>query len=232
MKDVSLNNKRTVIFVSHNMEAISQLCTKVILLKNGEIVNMGKPEVMINEYLNLMTESNSVKSLIEWTNLNDAPGNQFLKMLHIGLKDNNGQEKVKFSIDQEINIEFKYKLLTNNFQISSYIAVSKLDGTPLFNSLDEYVKGKWGEQENHQQGEYLNNCKIPPNILGEGSFNVNLRIFSPPNAVNHSDHVRLINIMTFQVVDELDDKGARGSYPFNLSHPLRPKLEWKLRRIK
>lgn len=232
MKEVSINGKRTVIFVSHNMEAISQLCNKVILLDKGEIIKVGSTEKIINYYLNLMASSNTNRPKILWENQKISPGNEFVKMLGLEIKDDFNKNKHSFGVSESIKIEFKYALLTSDLQISSYIAISKLDGTPLINSLDEYSKGDWGGQENHQAGEYINYCEIPPNLLGEGVFNINLRIFSPPNAVNHSDHVRLINIMTIQVYDDFSDEGVRGSYPFSLGHPIRPKLNWKLNKIK
>jgi lipopolysaccharide transport system ATP-binding protein len=52
MKDVSQGQGRTVLFVSHNMEAISQLSTSGILLKNGKVFSRGPTSNVIKEYLN------------------------------------------------------------------------------------------------------------------------------------------------------------------------------------
>jgi lipopolysaccharide transport system ATP-binding protein len=50
MKDVSENDGRTVLFVSHNMSAIKALCTSGVLLKNGGIVSNSNVENLIIEY--------------------------------------------------------------------------------------------------------------------------------------------------------------------------------------
>ena len=50
MDDVSKKEGRTVLFVSHNMAAVRQLCTRGILLRNGELVFGGGTEDCINEY--------------------------------------------------------------------------------------------------------------------------------------------------------------------------------------
>ena len=51
MKEVSLNEGRTVLFVSHNMESIGQLCNRVIVLSKGRLVADGLPQDSINKYI-------------------------------------------------------------------------------------------------------------------------------------------------------------------------------------
>lgn len=51
MKDVSTNEGRTVLFVSHNMSAIQNLCSTAIYLKNGELQSYGDSERILNQYL-------------------------------------------------------------------------------------------------------------------------------------------------------------------------------------
>src|SRR6187399_2204475 len=52
MKDVSSNEGRTVLFVSHNMGTILQLCQSCILLQNGMVESIGKPQTIIEDYYN------------------------------------------------------------------------------------------------------------------------------------------------------------------------------------
>jgi lipopolysaccharide transport system ATP-binding protein len=52
MEDVSKNEGRTVLFVSHNMSAITNLCNKGMLLLHGEVVNQGDIRGAIDVYLN------------------------------------------------------------------------------------------------------------------------------------------------------------------------------------
>ena len=57
MKDVSEKGGRTVLFVSHNMGALSTLCKNAILLKEGMITNSGEVELMIKDYLQISTNA-------------------------------------------------------------------------------------------------------------------------------------------------------------------------------
>ena len=53
MQDISMGEGRTILFVSHNMTAIQSLCTRVILIDKGNIVNPqgGNPNDVIEQYL-------------------------------------------------------------------------------------------------------------------------------------------------------------------------------------
>ena len=51
MQDISRGQGRTVLFVSHNMDAIATLTTRLIVLKNGKISFEGSPDLGIKEYL-------------------------------------------------------------------------------------------------------------------------------------------------------------------------------------
>lgn len=52
MDEVSKSG-RTVLFVSHNLGAVQQLCTKSVLLNKGGLIAENKTEIVIEEYLNL-----------------------------------------------------------------------------------------------------------------------------------------------------------------------------------
>ena len=51
MKEVSAGGHRTVLFVSHNMAAVSALCNRVVLLASGKLVADGEPSSVMAEYM-------------------------------------------------------------------------------------------------------------------------------------------------------------------------------------
>ena len=51
MKEISEGGDRTVLFVSHNMSAVSALCSRAVLLVNGRLVVDGSPAEVIQRYL-------------------------------------------------------------------------------------------------------------------------------------------------------------------------------------
>jgi len=53
MKDVSVNDGRTVLFVSHNMGAVTALCNNALVLSNGQLAFNGTVSEAMNHYLKL-----------------------------------------------------------------------------------------------------------------------------------------------------------------------------------
>lgn len=61
MQDISHGEGRTVLFVSHNMGSIRQLCNNCVLLENGSVKEIGETEHIISSYLTDNFASNSEK---------------------------------------------------------------------------------------------------------------------------------------------------------------------------
>lgn len=65
MEDVSTKQGRTVLFVSHNLSAVSMLCKNVILLENGSIRKIGKTESVIKTYLRLTKKVEDISKRVD-----------------------------------------------------------------------------------------------------------------------------------------------------------------------
>lgn len=65
MQDVSKGEGRTVLFVSHNMNSIRNLCSSCLLLENGLIRSSGETNRIINEYLGSSQASSPIVNLCE-----------------------------------------------------------------------------------------------------------------------------------------------------------------------
>src|SRR6185312_12685883 len=60
MEDVSKSEGRTVLFVSHNMGTINQLCNRAILLKSGRISDMGQTSDIVRKYMKSGTQNGKI----------------------------------------------------------------------------------------------------------------------------------------------------------------------------
>jgi lipopolysaccharide transport system ATP-binding protein len=83
MQDVSTNDGRTVLFVSHNMASVQNLCNKGIVFKNGELIFSGTTENAINTYIKGNENLNATQNLIH------AVKNNFEVTLSIKTKGRN-----------------------------------------------------------------------------------------------------------------------------------------------
>lgn len=101
MKDVSNNEGRTILFVSHNMAAIQNLCDKCIYLKNGELVDYGANELIIPKYLS----SSQATNVVELADRTDRMGNGAVKFQSINYKDAKGNVINSAQCGSALNIE-------------------------------------------------------------------------------------------------------------------------------
>lgn len=76
MKDVSVQEGRTVLFVSHNMAAVKSICQRGIMLKKGELTFDGKANEAVDFY---MQGGSDLASFQEW-NSEQMPGNDSIKI--------------------------------------------------------------------------------------------------------------------------------------------------------
>ncbi|MFZ4680572.1 MAG: polysaccharide ABC transporter ATP-binding protein, partial [Flavobacterium sp.] len=115
MNDVSKGEGRTVLFVSHNMAAVQNLCFKGILLENGIIKKTGVINDVLAEYL-VSTKIENVK-LSENTN---RKGNGFLKFtdgFFISDNDNNIETFKDLKIKLNFELNFPSKIMQSRIDI-------------------------------------------------------------------------------------------------------------------
>ena len=101
MEDVSKNEGRTVLFVSHNMQAIQDLCTTGILLNHGKCIANGPIKDIIHSYINNNSFSNAVYSFKK-NNLIKASA----LSLTISDQDDNLSSEIPFGKPWKITIDF------------------------------------------------------------------------------------------------------------------------------
>jgi lipopolysaccharide transport system ATP-binding protein len=117
MGDISKGGGRTVLFVSHNLGSISQLCSKTILLKNGILFDIGNTEKIINRYLDI---GNSPKAIIKKNNFGEE---NYFEMLN--MTDRSLGQKYEYKFDEEICINVMLKTSQNTSSLE--LAMRLLD---------------------------------------------------------------------------------------------------------
>lgn len=108
MQDISRGEGRTVLFVSHNMSAIKNLCTRAILIEKGEIKSAGSVDDIINLYLRQMRKEKEDFETLE------RKGNGLVKIASVKIKskgnDYHGTVGLPFSIDFDIENRSRAKI--------------------------------------------------------------------------------------------------------------------------
>lgn len=128
MQDVSKGEGRTVLFVSHNMASMQQLCNRGMLLENGMIKMTGRMNDVISHYQQRSSEL-QMKNLLE---RNDRSGNGDLRVSNIVFKDINNNEIGNIVMGTSFKVEVQMMKKSKTFYTRN------LNITVGFN--DEYEK--------------------------------------------------------------------------------------------
>lgn len=163
--------KKTVIFISHNMGSVRKLCDRVIYIKNSSIqLDSKEIELGILAYTEGLSTSNKVNFWISSTNKKD---NQWFSATKMYLTGNKGIPKRIFTYDEQItfNIEGKLHKYHNDFQIGYAIYDEKSDELLYWCSFNDNPIDEW---PTFQPGNVGFQTKLPYRTINEGSFRVEL----------------------------------------------------------
>jgi lipopolysaccharide transport system ATP-binding protein len=218
MKDVSVNQGRTVLFVSHQMDAITRLCKSAISINKGKIDIIGDSLSVVRNYLH---KREIINSSFTWTE--SHPGNSLVQLISIGLfQDNNAISTAE--IDKEVIIQFNFRVLSESSDLVPGVNVHNDQGDHLFTSHDVQTAIL---QRNYLPGVYKSTVKIPGNFFSEGEIFVSVAMMSySPFTI----HFHETNKVSFLVVDKMKLNSSRGLFEGPLPGLIRPKLDWKLEK--
>lgn len=177
MNEVSRNEGRTVLFVSHNLGSVSLLCKKSILLKKGFIDHIGTTDAIINRYLSSTKSSNGVYK--------SGNNNREIYIESIVISDDTGKHKDQFKSSEDIFINFK--IINKNLREDRYrliVLVQDVLRKKIF-SCETFIR----------QNDY--SLKINKMFLVRGDYSINCIIYIP--AIAQFDFID--ECCNFKVVD-------------------------------
>jgi lipopolysaccharide transport system ATP-binding protein len=166
MEDVSAEG-RTVIFVSHNMNAIRRLCGRAILLNSGRVVNDGDASAVINSYLANVMKHDGQKELIE--RLNSMPKDKVFKLNSVTITQEHSFG-LRFCSDKDIVISFEYDVYEDKRNLFINFELCDTDG----NIISETFHNADGADPVVRKGSYVSRAVIPANILSPVSYELKI----------------------------------------------------------
>jgi lipopolysaccharide transport system ATP-binding protein len=164
MRDVS-NSGRTLIFVSHNLTAVQGLCNKGAYLKGGKLMKFGKIDEVVNEYVKNVSKFQLKQ---KWEDLNDAPGNEFVRIKQISLIPQSQIIQDNIDTRTALKISFDYWNLMENAELNVSIFLYSMTGEVVFNLGDD--------AKVYSKGIIRSECDIPGDFLNDGSYYISIMI--------------------------------------------------------
>jgi len=212
MEDITKSEGRTILFVSHNMGAISQLCNKCILLNEGRIKLIGKTENVIKKYLTTSLQNNY--------EINEPKHKQFgAYFTKFFLSDSKEDIKNIFKLGEIIIVNSKIKVLSSGIHLISVIHVYNQEGKCLFASSNSHESSM--NDKKFEDGLYTLQCIIPEYFFNVGRYYISFIL------ITNNDKIidRHEQILVF---DMINDFTIGTEYKGEWTGLVRPKLHWKL----
>ncbi|HLF26883.1 MAG TPA: ABC transporter ATP-binding protein [Anaerolineae bacterium] len=216
MQDVG-EQGRTVLFVSHNMPAITRLCERAILLDDGQVRGDGPAHEIVGIYL---TSGLGTTAAREWPDLTKAPGDDVVRLRAVRVCTEDGRVTEAVDIRKPIGIQMEYQVLKPGHILMPYYNVYNQEGIRLFSTIEQQPERRG---RHRPIGCYKSTAWIPGNFLAEGVLLVGASLRTPERKVRHFDEREVV---AFQVIDSTDGDSARGDYTGPMSGVMRPLLKW------
>jgi len=212
MEDVSKKEGRTVLFVSHNMAAINNLCSTTILLGNGNIVLSGNTSAVTTKYLEMGIENSYEK---DWHN---GIGDETLKLFAVRLKNSKDELTSNITMDEEFYVEMDYRIYKKCNNVRIGFRLITFEGIIVLTSADTDGIVRNNEKE---IGNYCCRIKIPANFLNEGGYYLTFAADIPFVKIIFFEEYCL----SFSIVNSGEAVG--GYIQDGRKGIIRPLLEWK-----
>jgi lipopolysaccharide transport system ATP-binding protein len=169
MQAVAEESGRTVIFVSHNIQAITALCNRTLHLEKGRIVKYGATEDVVPGYLGTGGSASA-----KWIS-DDPPSREHpeLQLLSVEVSDSHGAAGIYRSSD-DLTVSLQFRLFRKLSALCVGFDLVTAEGTTAFRSYQtDQVEKSWPEQI---VGIQTWRCKIPAGLLNAGHYSISPRI--------------------------------------------------------
>ncbi len=221
---------RTILFVSHNMQAVARLCERVIFLSEGIIVNDGPPSGNVTEGSgpasdNVVAGDNPnsrlrISSERRWERLSEAPGNDIVRLRGVRVRSESGNVMDRADIQRPVGVEMEFDVLQpGHILVPNYHFVNQ-EGVFVFVALDH--DPEW-QRRPRPAGHYTSTAWIPGNFLSEGILRIGVAVST---LVPVHVHFFEEEVIGFEVIDFMEGDSARGDYVGPIGGFVRPLLSW------
>jgi lipopolysaccharide transport system ATP-binding protein len=216
MGEVSTNQGKTVIFVSHNMFAVSRLCSRTILLDLGKITAQGVTSQILKHYQTVVLPQEGSR---DWPDLSHAPGSEICRIRRICAKDEEGKDINTVNVSAQFVIEMVFDVLVGGHVLVPNLHFFNEQGLYLFIAQD--LDPVWRAKA-RPAGRFYCRFIIPGNFLTEGRLSIGGAVTSFNPFFVHGYARDAIGIVTEESSNPLN---ARGDYLGSIPGVVRPLLK-------
>jgi lipopolysaccharide transport system ATP-binding protein len=207
---------RTVLFVSHNMVAVSNLCSRAVWFEKGRIIEAGDATPVVKNYVASVSETFEERLDQRWDNPDTAPGNDSIRVKQINIRpeSDTGQKLLDVNHPFRIEIEFWSVAPQNHLAVSIYFHTA--EGTALFETVSSMDYDP--SRPPALAGTYRSVCHIPTGQFNDGSYIMGIHFWGSLESLYDKPKAAAFT------VHDLDPRAFR--YYGKIHGVNRPTLKW------
>jgi lipopolysaccharide transport system ATP-binding protein len=217
MGDVA-SEGRTVLFVSHNMAAVRNICPRAIWLEGGSVFQSGDTLAVTEAYLRKSLRADSLADVAAL--INSLPPDSAFRLEAVEVRQNSRPGNVVVN-GQPVEIEIRYSVLKRTTGMRVYFDLLDDERNILIRTFHDDDAEAIGTME---PGHYLSTATIPPGLLAPRAYEVRVHggIFNVRSCVGEGIGIPL----TVQATS-----GVNRGYPQDtIRSKLQPKIPWRTKR--
>lgn len=205
---------RTILFVSHNMAAMTQLCERCIWLADGQVKQIGKTTEVVSAYLSAGMHEQAM-----WVNDKPASPGDEVHLNSVRLVGQEGQSIAITDFDQLFQIEVSYDVLIAERDLSLTFHIIDSQGNIVFETIDT-DRPEWKGLV-REPGCYISRVTVDAPLLKPGRYYVTV--------VSFIDNIKIIECEEGAITFDVSEVGYRlNPNRYGIIYPV---LKWETERI-
>jgi lipopolysaccharide transport system ATP-binding protein len=207
---------RTVLFVSHNMQAVLRFCSRAILLEGGKLIEDGPVKDVVATYLRRGGGSNGERI---YADEHHAPGDEYVRLRSVRVRSRDGETQTEIDIGEEFGVEMELRLIGGGMTLFPLITINNEWGPVL--STNDVTADCHGSPR--PPGLYRFTAWVPANLLAPGSMTISVSVHSFRTYIDR-EHLSDPDAVSFIAMETAE--GARGHFGGYMPGVVRPLLSW------
>jgi lipopolysaccharide transport system ATP-binding protein len=220
--DEVANSGRTLLFVSHSMPMISSLCSRCLLLHNGQLLADGPTSEVVHRY---QSGAKLNSAYVQYPDSSRQPGDDSVRLLAGWVENEPHEPRFEYTLFEPLRLCMKFRVLED-------LPKAPHPNFHVFDSAGNCVfvtsPHDWPRDMHLARGDYSAACEIPAHFLNDGMYSVGLAL----NCLHNGLHTSFFeqHALSFNIVDPIDQNPHRevSGWAGQIPGVVRPLLSWKL----
>lgn len=217
--DAVTREGRTVLFVSHNMAAVSRICARALWIDQGQAKYLASPDEVVSAYL--ASTSQEAPHVSFRDRLEQAPGSDTIRLLEVGVRAQDGRFMSSLDARAPFTIEVTYEILKRTSNVRVGYRLLTPDGTVVIQSNDMDTSK---HDRDRLPGIYVGSCTLPGEFLNFGRYYVSVGSDTPM--------LRSHFLLDRGIAIQIEQTGGVGGH-FSDGRPglIRLPLDWDVQKV-